>query len=178
MSNKSNVSRFLSLVLRHQPETIGIKLDKNGWVDVDELLSALETNGKGIEVNELEDIVATNNKKRFAFNDTKTRIRASQGHSLKVDLALKKERPPFKLFHGTSYDNMLKIMKTGLNKMKRDHVHLSDDLDTAEGVGSRQRGQTVILEIDSGRMHTDGVVFYKSANGVWLTEFVDKKYIS
>jgi putative RNA 2'-phosphotransferase len=176
--NKKKISKFLSLVLRHKPETIGIKLDENGWVEIDELLVALSKHNHPIDIDCLEEIVATNDKKRFAFNSLGTHIRASQGHSINVDLGLEPQRPPVRLYHGTNYDNMQQIMKSGLKPMTRDFVHMSEDLYTAEKVGSRQGGQLVVLDIDAMQMYNDGVVFYKSENGVWLTNFVDKKYIS
>lgn len=176
--SKNRISRFLSLVLRHKPELIGIELDENGWVEIDELLVALSKHNHPIDIDYLEEIVATNDKKRFAFNELGTHIRASQGHSTNVDLGLEPQRPPVRLYHGTNYDNMQLIMKSGLKKMNRDFVHMSEELYTAEKVGARQKGELVVLDIDSMQMHLDGVVFYKSENGVWLTDFVDKKYIS
>jgi putative RNA 2'-phosphotransferase len=179
MKTNKSVSKFLSLVLRHKPETIGIELDPNGWVEIDELIDALAKHGKyPMDHNMLEEIVATNDKKRFAFNSTGTHIRANQGHSINVDLALKPQIPPVRLYHGTSELNLPNIMKEGLKKMNRDHVHLSEDFYTAEKVGMRQKGVTVILDIDSKSMFLAGGVFYKSENGVWLTDYVDPKYIS
>lgn len=175
MSNK-NVSRFLSLVLRHKPETIGIKLDKNGWVSVSELIGALLLNNRDINLEELETIVATNNKSRFEFNSDRTMIRASQGHSINVDLQLKAVRPPMNLYHGTTEDNMLQIRKSGVAKMNRHHVHLSDNKETAKAVGNRRKSNTVIIIINAWAMYTEGHKFYKSSNGVWLTDQVPIKY--
>lgn len=171
-----NTSRFLSLVLRHKPDNIGIKLDKNGWVLVETLLEQLDKHNYPTTLEELDTIVETNDKKRFAFNDDKSMIRASQGHSVEVDLKLKNKRPPIKLYHGT-VDRFLKsILKDGLKKMNRHAVHLSADIGTASNVGSR-RGDAVILEIQSARMFIDGYKFQESANGVWLTNEVPVKYI-
>lgn len=178
MKDNKNISRFLSLVLRHKPETIGIKLDKNGWVLVTDLLEALDKAGKTITQEELKVIVDTNDKKRFEFDEDEIRIRAAQGHSINVDLQLKANRPPRKLYHGTSKEVVDVVLQQGLKKMTRDHVHLSEDFDTAEKVGMRRKGPTYILDIDAARMYADGVKFYQSSNGVWLTNFVDPKYIS
>lgn len=174
-----NISKLLSLVLRHKPEVIGITLDKNGWVSVEELLSKIQTqlHGDFITITHLEEIVSDNDKQRFSFNEDKTKIRANQGHSIsKIDLGLKTERPPMKLYHGTVSEFLGSINNNGLLKMNRNHVHLSDNLETATNVGNR-RGKAIILLIDSGRMYADGVKFYKSVNGVWLTDCVLPKYI-
>lgn len=178
MSNTKDMSRFLSLILRHKPETIGLKLDKNGWVNVEELINGVVNHGMEIDLSLLKHVVETNDKKRFEFSDDGSKIRASQGHSINVDLQLKTKRPPRILYHGTSMENLKYIVKEGLSKMTRDHVHLSEDFETAERVGSRKKGQTVILEIDTARMFADGVKFYQSSNGVWLTNYVEPKYIS
>ena len=177
MSNVKKVSRLLSLVLRHKPENIGIELDKNGWVDVNVLLTQLEKHGKGITMLELLKIVETNNKQRFTFNNTNTRIRANQGHSVDVDLGLKTSRPPRKLYHGTVQKAIKGIKETGLKKMNRHALHLSEDVATATNVGSR-RGDAIILEIDSAHMDVDGFDFYQSKNGVWLIDNVPPKYIN
>lgn len=175
MSAKNN-SKFLSLVLRHKPKTIGLKLDKNGWVEVDVLLTKLKEHDREMTMLELTEVVTTNDKKRFEFNDEMTMIRAAQGHSVKVDLQLKTKRPPMELYHGTVPRFMPDIRKSGLKKMKRHAVHLSDDVKTAEKVGSR-RGKEIILTVDSGAMHTDGFKFTQSNNGVWLVDNVPSKYI-
>jgi len=173
---KENNSKFLSLVLRHKPETIKIKLDKNGWVNVDELLVQLKLHNKEISMSQLTDIVTFNDKKRFEFNEDGTKIRASQGHSIKVDLQLKAERPPDKLYHGTVDKFINNIMSSGLQKMNRHAVHLSENITTATNVASR-RGKPIILEINSKWMFADNIKFFKSKNGVWLTEEVPTKYI-
>lgn len=174
--NQKETSKFLSLILRHQPELIGLKLDNNGWADVDTLLT-LAARRKHITREELETIVAESDKQRFAFNEDHSKIRANQGHSIQVDLELPATTPPEFLFHGTTGASVSDILKTGIRKMSRQHVHLSIDKATATKVGSR-RGIPVILTIRSGDMHRDGIPFFVSANGVWLTDHVPAKYIS
>jgi putative RNA 2'-phosphotransferase len=169
---KTSKSKFLSLVLRHKPETIGINLDENGWVDVNVLLSAM--NGR-ISENELNEIVSTCEKQRYAFSEDGKRIRANQGHSVKVDLALKEEIPPQCLYHGTGECYIGVIRKEGIKKMNRHHVHLSDNKDTARKVGSRH-GVPVIITVLARNMYNDGIKFYKSENGVWLTDYINPKY--
>ena len=167
-------SRELSYLLRHNPEDLD--MDKNGYVLVSDLLKKLS-----ISMVELESLVSDNDKQRFAFNSTKHKLRASQGHSIKVDVELKKTRPPRILYHGTTEESYQKISKSGgLGKMKRLHVHLSDDKIVAFSVGKRysKHKDPVILEIDSAAMYTDGFDFYKSENGVWLTDNVPLKYIT
>lgn len=171
------ISKFLSLILRHQPESIGLKLDENGWADVEELRAKSAKKRVHFSLKELDEVVETNNKKRFAFNEDKTRIRASQGHSIDIDLALESIQPPDFLYHGTAEANISSILEKGIEKRTRQHVHLSADKETATKVGMRH-GKPVILTIRTGKMHEDGFAFYKSANGVWLTDFVEAKYIS
>lgn len=175
--NQKDKSKFLSLILRHQPELIGLKLDPNGWADVDTLLALASARHKRITKDELEEIVANNDKQRFAFNEDHTRIRANQGHSIKVDLELPVQTPPEFLYHGTTISTLADIYKTGIKKMSRQQVHLSVDKETATRVGSRH-GTPVILTIRTGDMHRDGIPFFISANGVWLTDHVPAKYIS
>ena len=151
-------------------------MDKNGWVQVDELLVQLKKHNKEIPFVELKEIVKFNDKKRFEFNEDETKIRASQGHSVKVDLQLKAKRPPMKLYHGTVAKFLDAIKKDGLKKMNRHAVHLSHDLPTATKVGSR-RGEAIILEINSGAMYAEKYKFFESKNGVWLVEEVPSKYI-
>ena len=165
-------SKFLSLILRHKPSKIGLVLDKNGWADVKELLEKAQ-----MDIKTLEKVVATNDKKRFAFNDDKTKIRASQGHSIKVNLELKPVKPPDILYHGTVDKYMLSIVKKGLIKGKRQHVHLSEDMETANKVGSR-RGEPLILMIDAKSMFLVGHKFFLSKNEVWLTDHISPKYIT
>lgn len=171
-----NTSKFLSLILRHSPQTIGLQLDENGWADVDELIKNSAKHRQHFTKGELEEIVAQNDKQRFAFNETHTKIRASQGHSIDVELNLVAQQPPEFLYHGTVAKFIDSIKKEGLQKMSRQHVHLSKDMDTAYRVGSR-RGQPIILSIRSGDMYRDGHVFNLSDNGVWLTDQVPVTYI-
>lgn len=175
--NLTRVSKYLSLVLRHAPEKAQIVLDNNGWVSVDSLLSALRRNNFSINMTELTQLVASNDKKRFAFNADKTLIRASQGHSVEVDLKLAVKQPPVRLYHGTVAESLISIKNAGLKKMSRQHVHLSADINTAIKVGGR-RGEPIILTVDALSMFKDGFKFYQSDNGVWLTEEVPFKYIT
>lgn len=171
-----NISKFLSLVLRHSPETIGLKLDANGWADVEELIAKCSTNGNSLNQELLDYVVENNDKKRFAFNEDKTKIRASQGHSISVELNLNETEPSEFLYHGTVEKFLENIKKEGLQKMSRQHVHLSKDKETAVKVGSR-RGIAQILTVRSGEMFKDGFKFYLSENNVWLTDEVPAKYI-
>jgi putative RNA 2'-phosphotransferase len=170
------VSKFLSLVLRHQPEKIGLTLSAEGWVRVSELLPAMEAHGLSITLEELQHVVATNDKQRFAFSDDGTLIRASQGHSVQVTLGYEPTSPPVILYHGTTERFVPSIREQGLSKGKRHDVHLSEEPETATSVGSRY-GRPVILKIASERMSNDGHVFFRSANGVWLTQRVPVEYI-
>jgi putative RNA 2'-phosphotransferase len=174
---KKSISKFLSLILRHNPETIGLKLNENGWADVNELLLKARKNGPHFSFDDLQEVVATNDKQRFAFNEDVTKIRASQGHSVNITLDLTPQEPPAFLYHGTVAKFIDSIKKEGLQKMSRQHVHLSQDKETAEKVGSR-RGIPKILHIRSGQMQLDGFVFYLSDNGVWLTDHVPAHYIN
>lgn len=178
MNEKHNkrISKFLSLVLRHKPEIISLNLDKNGWADVEELQEKCAKQNQDFTLEELGEIVETNDKKRFIFNEDKTKIRANQGHSISVDLALKPQQPPEFLYHGTAEDNVKSILENGIEKRNRQHVHLSTDKDTASKVGMRH-GKPVLLTIMTGKMSEDGIVFYLSENNVWLTDFVDPEYI-
>lgn len=171
------VSKFLSLVLRHQPEKVGIKLDREGWVSVSTLLEALEAHGLRLTPDELREAVRSNDKQRFAFSPDGLKIRASQGHSVKVALGYEPLEPPPTLYHGTAGRFLPSIRQQGLSKGRRHHVHLSEEGTTAAAVG-RRYGEPVILEVASGAMHADGHVFFRSANGVWLTEHVPVHYIS
>ena len=174
MKDYIKIGKTITYILRHNPQDLA--MDKNGYVSVTSLLDKV-----GITQAELDHIVDTNDKKRLAYKDSnKTMIRASQGHSVKIDLQLKAERPPRSLYHGTTDENYPKIMKTGLDKVKRLQVHLSDDYNTAYSVGKRysKNKEPLILEIDSAKMNTDGFKFFKSANGVWMTDYVPAKYIN
>ena len=165
------VSKFLSLVLRHQPETVGILLDEGGWVDVDELIAACAAKGRRFSRAELDFVVANNNKKRFAFSEDGRRIRASQGHSVAVTLGLPATAPPDVLYHGTAAATVPLILREGLKPMSRQDVHLSADVETAVRVGSRH-GRPVVLEVDAAGLAAAGHEFRVSANGVWLTDKV------
>lgn len=173
MNNKhKNISRFMSLVLRHQPQKIDLKLDEQGWADTTELISKI----RGLDLTLLKEIVATNSKKRFAFNEDGSKIRASQGHSISIDLGYQAIKPPTVLFHGTEEQYVSAIELKGLLKIKRQHVHLSRDIATATQVGKRH-GKLVLLEVQAEQMYEDGYEFYLSENKVWLTDHVPVKYI-
>lgn len=169
-------SKFLSLVLRHQPELIGLRPDAAGWIGRDDLLVALAKHDHAISPADLDEIVATSPKRRFAFSDDGTRIRASQGHSFSVDLGLEPMTPPNVLFHGTVAAVIPAILAEGLQKQQRHHVHLSADVETAKQVGGR-RGKPVILEVAALQLHGAGHAFYRSANGVWLTDSVPAEFL-
>jgi putative RNA 2'-phosphotransferase len=170
------ISKFMSLVLRHKPETIGIVLDKNGWTDVEMLLNKLKEHGLILDKTLLEYIVATNIKKRFAFNDTHTKIRANQGHSVEIDLGYLPQKPPLILYHGTGEKYVGAILKLGLKKQNRHNVHLSLDVETALNVGQRH-GNPIVFKITSGEMFNSGYEFFLSENGVWLTDFVPVEFL-
>ncbi|MBB4806973.1 putative RNA 2'-phosphotransferase [Chryseobacterium defluvii] len=176
-TEKKKISKFLSLILRHQPETINLHLDENGWADVVELMGKCAKKRIYFTLEELDEVVETNNKKRFAFNGEKTMIRASQGHSIDVDLSLAALQPPEFLYHGTAEANIPSILEKGIEKRSRQHVHLSSDKETATKVGMRH-GKPVNLTVRTGAMFEEGMKFYLSENGVWLTDFVEVKYIS
>jgi putative RNA 2'-phosphotransferase len=177
MQNRTvKISKFLSLVLRHKPEEIGIRLDPAGWVPVNDLLSACQAHGFSIRRDELEEAVRSNDKKRFAFSEDRQLIRASQGHSVEVQLDYQPLTPPEILYHGTATRFLDSIKAQGLVKGKRHHVHLSSDEVTAVKVGARH-GKAVVLVIESLQMHKDGFLFYRSENGVWLTEEVPPGHI-
>lgn len=170
------ISKFLSLVLRHRPETIGIHLDANGWTNVAVLLQQLELHGRPVTMKALEYVVANNSKKRFAFSDDRSMIRASQGHSVDVDLGYTEQTPPAVLYHGTAAACIDSIFTSGLEKRNRHHVHLSADTITAINVGGRH-GKPVVLLVDSAQMAADGFSFFISENGVWLTDHVPVRYL-
>lgn len=156
---KKKISKFLSYVLRHHPELINLNLDENGWADVDELITKSTNDSQGFTFEELDEIVQTNAKKRFAFNEDKTQIRASQGHSIDINLDLIPQLPPEFLYHGTAQSNMDSILKNGIEKRNRQHVHLSIDKETATNVGNRHR-KPIILTIKTGEMFAEGIEFY------------------
>lgn len=173
----TSISKYLSLVLRHNPAAAGVTLDAEGWLSVEDLLSGAARHGHSFTRAELEEVVQTNEKQRFAFSPDAQRIRANQGHSVSVELGLTPETPPGILYHGTVDRFLSSIMSRGLEKRSRQHVHLSPDVETATRVGSR-RGKPIILKIDAASMHSAGFSFFCSANGVWLTDHVPPQYIS
>jgi putative RNA 2'-phosphotransferase len=175
MSNLKSVSIYLSLILRHKPEEAGIELDKNGWAKVDELIKGVRRKYP-LNMETLEEIVATDNKQRYSFNEDHTLIRANQGHSIPVDVELEQVEPPEYLYHGTGKKYVESIEEQGLISKSRLYVHLSDDLETAIKVGGRH-GDPVVYRIAAGWMHDEGFTFYKSKNGVWLTEKVPKVFL-
>jgi putative RNA 2'-phosphotransferase len=170
-------SKRLSYVLRHRPDSIGLTLDDAGWADVDALLAALAAHGLRLTLAELEHVVATNDKRRFTFDDTGTRIRASQGHSIAVDLGYRPQPPPPVLFHGTPARNIGAILREGLRAGNRHAVHLSPDVATARNVGER-RGRAVVLRVDAAGLAAAGARFSCSANGVWLVDAVPAQFLS
>ena len=176
-TEKKKISKFLSLILRHQPETIDLILDENGWANVDELREKCSKHKISFTLEDLDEVVETNDKKRFIFNEDKTKIRANQGHSIEIDLALIPQQPPDFLYHGTAQSNLDSILENGIEKRNRQQVHLSQDKETATKVGMRH-GKPLILTIKTGKMFEDGILFYLSENNVWLTDFVNAKYIS
>lgn len=174
---EKKISKLLSYVLRHKPESIGITLDKEGWIDVDILIKQCSSQIQ-FSKDELLDVVANNDKKRFSISEDGTKIRASQGHSVKVELGFKKSTPPARLYHGTQNNVLDSIKKKGLLPGSRHHVHLSESTETAINVGSRRGAKSVaLLAIDCTEMVKDGVGFFVSDNGVWLVDNVEPKYI-
>jgi putative RNA 2'-phosphotransferase len=170
------LSKRLSSWLRHNPQAIGLDLDSAGWVGVDELIRKAGEHGKGFGRAQLDFVVENNNKRRYEFDVTGTRIRARQGHSIPVDLGYEPADPPPRLFHGTAQRNLGLIMQDGLLPMARHAVHLSADTDTAVNVGSRH-GKPVVLIVDTARMLAEGAEFFVSGNGVWLIDHVPAEYL-
>jgi putative RNA 2'-phosphotransferase len=171
---RKRTSKFLSFVLRHEPESIGVELDAHGWVEVETLLARAAANGRSISRAHLDEVVRTNDKRRFEIDGS--RIRASQGHSVEVDLGYAPVEPPELLYHGTPEASVASILETGLERRSRHHVHLSADIATAEGVGER-RGRAVVLVVRAGDMHRAGHLFFRSTNGVWLTSRVPPEFL-
>lgn len=174
--SKEKLSVFISLILRHKPEKINIQLDKHGWADVNELLDGIRKTGRTINMELLEDIVATDNKKRYSFNDDRTKIRANQGHSISVDVELTSAVPPKVLYHGTAIKSLDFIKEEGITSQSRQYVHLSNDIETAKKVGARH-GASVVLIVKAHEMYQDGYEFWISENKVWLCKSVPIKYI-
>lgn len=168
-------SKFISLILRHKPDVIGITLDEHGWANVDELIAGVSKTHP-LTMSMLEQIVAEDEKQRYSFNEDKTLIRANQGHSIPVDVELEEKEPPEILFHGTGEKYVDSISKEGLIPKSRLYVHLSADEETAVKVGQRH-GKPVVFMVKSGEMHRNGFKFYCSVNGVWLTKNVPVEYL-
>lgn len=172
----TKLSKFLSKHLRHQPERLGLTLESGGWVSVDELLAACVARRTMLTRPMLDEIVERNDKQRFAFDETKTRIRAQQGHSIEVNLELEEAEPPAVLYHGTGSISEYAIRTYGLDKMRRHHVHLSADVETATKVGARH-GKPVVFIVDTAAMKAEGWTFYRSGNGVWLVDSVPPQFL-
>lgn len=171
----NQTSRFISLILRHRPDTIGISLDEHGWASVEELLAGISKT-QYIDMEMLEKIVKKDSKQRYSFNEDKTLIRANQGHSIDVDVELPKKQPPATLYHGTGEKYVASIDEQGLIPKSRLYVHLSGDEATATIVGSRH-GRPVVYEVLASQMYHDGYEFFQSVNGVWLTKSVPVQYL-
>ncbi len=173
---KTRLSKFIALILRHKPEEIGITLDEHGWASVPLLISGINKSGYEIDMSILEEIVDEDEKQRYSFNSDKTKIRANQGHSVNVDVELKECEPPEQLFHGTGEKFAAAIRKEGLKSKSRLYVHLSNNKETAEKVGSRH-GKPHVFFVHSGKMYRAGYKFYLSENGVWLTKYVPPEFL-
>jgi putative RNA 2'-phosphotransferase len=171
------ISKRLSLILRHRPDSVGLELGEGGWVRVDDLLAAIANSGTEVSHPVLRRVVAENDKQRFEFSDDGLRIRARQGHSAEVDLGFQPATPPDVLYHGTATKNLDAILANGLNKGRRHHVHMSTDQQTMIAVATRH-GKPVLLSIDATRMHADGYEFYVTGNHVWLTDHVPPSYLT
>ena len=165
------ISKYLSKHLRHAPERIGLELDSAGWISIETLLLACEKNGMRISRDDLDRVVAENSKQRFAFSEDGTKIRANQGHSIEIDLQLKPQTPPDILYHGTGAQTVEIVLREGLKAMRRHHVHLSRDVETAKIVGARH-GKPVVLQVDAKNLNEQGSEFFVSENGVWLVDNV------
>lgn len=172
----NDTSKYIALILRHKPETIGISLDEHGWANVDELISGIAKT-QPFDMSMLKEIVETDNKQRYSFNEDMTLIRANQGHSIPVDVELEKKTPPAILYHETTVKYEAAIDEQGLIPKSRLYVHLSADIDTARKVGVRH-GKPVIYEVLAEKMHDEGCEFFQSVNGVWLTKKVETKYLN
>ena len=176
-SEDVRLSKFLAFILRHEPESVGLELDQSGWVSVDELLNACNKHGHPLTIERLSKIVFENDKSRFAFSEDGRSIRASQGHSIGVELGYEPKQPPQILYHGTASRFLDSIRQQGLLKRERHHVHMTASQEVALSVGQRY-GTAVLLTIEAARMNEDGHQFFVSANGVWLTDAVPVQYIS
>ncbi|HBF7642493.1 TPA: RNA 2'-phosphotransferase [Clostridioides difficile] len=176
MSKKDKLSIFISLILRHKPETIGIKLDDYGYADVNELIEKINNTGRNINIEILEQIVKEDNKQRYSFNEDRSKIRANQGHSINVNVELRELEPPRFLYHGTATRFLDNIKKEGIISKSRLYVHLSNNIDTAVQVGKRH-GIPIVLKINAGKMYENDYKFYLSENNIWLCEYIPFKYV-
>lgn len=174
---ENQLSRFLSLVLRHDPGSIGLQLDENGWAKLTELIDCMKTHGKKVDHAMIVRIVETSDKQRFRLSDDGLSIRANQGHSIDIDLKLEEKSPPQWLYHGTAAKSLPAIVREGLCKQSRQHVHLSVDRETAKKVGARH-GKPVVLEVAAQLMVQHGYRFFQAENGVWLTDHVPPDYLN
>ena len=177
MPAHTKISKFLSLVLRHKPDAIGVQLDAGGWALIDDLVEKSRKAGIVLNSHLLHRVVATSEKQRFSISPDGASIRANQGHSIRIELGLQEANPPTLLYHGTAQRNLNSILLEGLSPGKRNHVHLCSDAATALSQGKRH-GVPVVVVVHSGRMHGDGFKFYQALNGVWLTSFVPASYVS
>ena len=165
------LSKFLSLILRHRPEVLGITLDEYGWASTQEIIDKMQEKGRPASLEMIQEVVRDNDKQRFKLSEDNSRIRANQGHSIKIDLNLTPLPPPPVLYHGTAVKNRTAILKEGIQKRNRQHVHLSADRATAQKVGQRH-GKPIIFVVNTYKMYQEGILFYQSDNGVWLTDYV------
>lgn len=172
----NSISKYMSLILRHKPQVIGITLDEHGWANVKDLIDGISKNNPGFNMEILKEIVDTDGKQRYSFNSDMTLIRANQGHSIPVDVEPEEKEPPEYLYHGTGEKYVSSIDKIGLIPKSRLYVHLSKDVNTAKTVGKRH-GKEVVYRVDAGKMHNDGYKFYLSVNDVWLTKGVPVEYL-
>lgn len=177
MEKHQKLSVFISLILRHKPEVIGLTLDDEGYLEVNKLIEKINESGREIDLKILNEIVVTDNKKRYSFNEDKTKIRANQGHSIPVNLSLKKAVPKGPLYHGSSEKSKELIAQLGLIKGSRNYVHLSENLETAIQVGSR-RGKPIVYQIDYNKMLEDNFELWISENNVWLSNDIPPKYLT
>ncbi|MDZ4993698.1 RNA 2'-phosphotransferase [Clostridium perfringens] len=175
-NSDTKISKYISLILRHKPEEIGLELDEHGYLNVSDLINGINKSYEGFNMDDLERIVREDSKQRYSFNEDKSKIRANQGHSIPVNLELQPIKPPNKLYHGTGRKFLDSILKNGLIKKERQYVHLSRDLETASIVGKRH-GDLVVLEIDAESMFNKGIKFYLSKNNVWLCDYVPVEYV-
>ncbi len=173
---EKNRSKFLSLLLRHQPELLHLEIEEGGWTNTKILIEKINQKNDTFTFQQLEEIVENDDKQRFGFNEDKTKIRANQGHSTKVEMNYQPKTPPPVLYHGTATTNVESILKNGILKGNRQFIHLSVDTETAQKVGSRH-GKPYIFKIETFKMQEAGILFYCSENGVWLVDFIPKEFL-